>query len=61
MDSNHSHAFVPGKRVRAARRPGFPHGIVLQLLDHGYVLVQWDGDALETAHHEELAPAEESG
>lgn len=59
MDSKFPHPFVPGTRVRAARRPGFPHGTVLQLLELGYVLVRWDGDALETAHHEELAAADE--
>jgi hypothetical protein len=46
--------FMTGDRVRALRRPGFPAGTVLQLLEIGFVLVRWDGNALETAHTTEL-------
>jgi hypothetical protein len=48
------HGFAEGDRVRAPRRPQFPHGTVVKLMDNGYVLVRWDGDVLETAHHSEL-------
>ncbi len=47
--------FATGDRVVALRRPGFPAGTVLKLLDIGFVLVRWDGNALETAHATELA------
>jgi hypothetical protein len=48
------HGFAEGDRVRAPRRPQFPQGTVIKLMDGGYVLVRWDGDVLETAHHSEL-------
>jgi hypothetical protein len=41
-------------RVRAVRRPGFPSGSVLKLLDRGLVLVRWDGYVLETADSMQL-------
>lgn len=53
--TNPGHAFREGDRVRAPRRADFPEGTVLRLMDQGYVLVRWDGDVLETAHHTELA------
>jgi hypothetical protein len=40
--------------VRAPRRPQFPLGTVVKVMDRGYLLVRWDGDVLETAHHAEL-------
>ena len=40
--------------MRAQRRPEFPDGTVLRLMDLGYLLVRWDSDVLETAHHSEL-------
>jgi hypothetical protein len=55
--SDQTHAFAEGARVRAVSRPGFPHGTVVKLLDQGFLLVRWDGDVLETAHHRELAPS----
>jgi hypothetical protein len=48
------HPFAEGDRVRAARRPEFPDGTVLRLMDLGYLLIRWDSDVLETAHHSEL-------
>ncbi|WP_218042738.1 hypothetical protein [Steroidobacter gossypii] len=48
------HDFAEGDRVRAQRRPEFPDGTVLRLMDLGYLLVRWDSDVLETAHHSEL-------
>ena len=51
------HGFAEGDRVRAPRRPQFPHGTVLKLMDSGFLLVRWDGDVLETAHHSELEKA----
>lgn len=48
------HHFAEGDRVRAARRPEFPDGTVLKLMDLGYLLIRWDSDVLETAHHSEL-------
>lgn len=53
------HSFVEGDRVAAASRPGFPSGTVLKLMDLGFLLVRWDGDVLETAHHRELIKAEQ--
>ena len=50
-----SQAFSVGERVRALSRPGFPHGTVVKLLDADYVLVHWDGNVLETAHHDQLS------
>jgi hypothetical protein len=47
-------AFVEGDRVRALGRIPFPDGTVVKLMQLGYVLVRWDGDVLETAHHSEL-------
>jgi hypothetical protein len=49
-----AHHFAEGDRVRAARRPEFPDGTVLKLMDLGYLLIRWDSDVLETAHHSEL-------
>ena len=49
-----AHLFAEGDRVRAARRPEFPDGTVLRLMDLGYLLIRWDSDVLETAHHSEL-------
>lgn len=43
-----------GHRVASATRAGFPLGTVLRLLGDGYVLVRWDGNVLETAHHRDL-------
>ena len=48
------HSFAEGDRVRAPRRPRFPDGTVLRLMDLGYLLVRWDSDVLETAHYAEL-------
>lgn len=59
--TNPPHAFAEGDRVRAPRRPQFPPGTVLKLMDAGYLLVRWDGDVLETAHHSELSKAEPGG
>jgi hypothetical protein len=53
----HPHTFVVGDNVRALRRPDFPKGIVVQLLDGGFVLVRWQGDLLETAHHDDIERA----
>ena len=55
------HTFVEGDRVRAHRLPGFPQGTVIKLMDSGYLLVRWDGDVLETAHHSELVKVDEHG
>jgi len=52
--SKPSHSFAEGDRVRAPRRPEFPDGTVLRLMDLGYLLIRWDSDVLETAHHSEL-------
>jgi len=49
-----AHPFAEGDRVRAARRPEFPDGTVLRLMDLGYLLIRWDSDVLETAHYSEL-------
>jgi len=57
MDTSR-HAFVEGDRVRALRRQDFPLGTVVKLMALGFVLVRWDGDVLETAHHSELAKAD---
>ena len=40
--------------MRAPRRPQFPEGTVIKVMHNGYLLVRWDGDVLETAHHSEL-------
>jgi len=48
------HGFAEGDRVAAASRPGFPLGTVLKVMDLGYLLVRWDSNVLETAHHREL-------
>jgi hypothetical protein len=53
--ANVPHVFAEGDRVHAHRRPQFPQGTVLKLMDGGYLLVRWDGDVLETAHHSELS------
>ena len=52
------HHFIEGDRVAAVTRPGFPYGTVIKLMELGYVLVQWDGNVLETAHHRELIKAD---
>jgi hypothetical protein len=51
------HTFVVSDRVRALRRPEFPTGIVVQILDGGFVLVRWQGDLLETAHFSDIERA----
>jgi hypothetical protein len=53
----HPHDFLLGDKVRALRRPGFPDGTVVQLLDGGFVLVRWQGDLLETAQHTDIERA----
>jgi hypothetical protein len=55
--TNPVHGFAEGDRVRAPRRPQFPQGTVIRLMNGGYLLVRWDGDVLETAHHTELEKA----
>jgi hypothetical protein len=52
--SKEHHAFSEGDRVRAANRDDFPLGTVVKLLDLGFILIRWDGNVLETAHHREL-------
>lgn len=47
-------SFDKGQRVASATRAEFPLGTVLRPLGGGYVLVQWDGNILETAHHRDL-------
>ncbi|MBL8266636.1 hypothetical protein [Steroidobacter sp.] len=49
-----AHNFAEGDRVRAKNRAEFPDGTVLRLMDLGYLLIRWDSDTLETAHHSEL-------
>ena len=49
-----THTFAVGDRVRALRRTEFPQGIVVQVLDGGFVLVHWQGYLLETAHHSDI-------
>ncbi len=51
----YAHNFAEGDRVRARSRPEFPDGTVLRVMDLGYLLIRWDSDVLETAHHSELA------
>jgi hypothetical protein len=58
MTTSHTHALLAGDRVRAISRPSFPQGTIMKLMDLGFVLVRWDGEVLETAHHTELAKAE---
>ena len=58
MDTS-KHVFVEGDRVRAQRRRDFPLGTVVKLMALGFVLVRWDGDVLETAHHSDLAKADD--
>jgi hypothetical protein len=53
----HPHTFVVGDKVRALRRLEFPTGSVVQVLDDGFVLVRWQGDLLETAHHSDIESA----
>lgn len=55
------HHFAEGDRVRAAHRPEFPDGTVLRLMDLGYLLIRWDSDVLETAHHSELTKVSDLG
>jgi hypothetical protein len=52
--SNEHHAFSEGDRVRAVNRDDFPLGTVVKLLDLGFILIRWDGNVLETAHHRDL-------
>ncbi len=52
--TNEHHAFKEGDRVRAALREGFPAGTVIKVLELGFILIRWDGDVLETAHHRDL-------
>jgi hypothetical protein len=54
------HGFAEGDRVRAPRRPQFPQGTVVKLMAEGFLLVRWDGDVLETAHHSELERADDA-
>jgi hypothetical protein len=56
--SAHQHAFIEGDRVRARRRTHFPDGTIVRLMELGYLLVRWDGDVLETAHHSDLMKVE---
>lgn len=56
--AGHGHGFAEGARVAAASRPGFPLGTVLKIMDLGYLLVRWDSNVLETAHHRELVAVE---
>lgn len=58
MSEQSMHAFAEGDRVCAISRPGFPPGTVIKLMDRGFLLVRWDGDVLETAHHRELTKAD---
>jgi hypothetical protein len=53
MDS-HLHDLKVGDQVRAIRRADFPRGTVVQLLDGGFLLVRWNGQLLETAHHSDV-------
>jgi hypothetical protein len=53
MDSQ-QHEFKVGDTVRALRRVDFPTGTVVQLLDGGFLLVRWNGQLLETAHHSDI-------
>ncbi|MBB6091828.1 hypothetical protein HNQ60_000674 [Povalibacter uvarum] len=53
-DASVPRAIAEGHRVASTTRPEFPKGTVLRILDQGYVLVRWDGDVLETAHHRDL-------
>jgi hypothetical protein len=53
MDSQ-QHTFRVGDQVRALRRADFPRGTIVQLLDDGFLLVRWNGQLLETAHHSDL-------
>ena len=54
----HPHMFAVGDQVRALRRPEFPTGVVVQVLDGGFLLVRWQGNLLETAHHGDIEPAD---
>lgn len=54
MTESSEHGFFEGDRVVATARPGFPPGTVIKRMDRGFLLVRWDGDVLETAHHLEL-------
>ena len=55
------HAFTEGDRVRALRRTHFPSGTIIKIMKLGYLLVRWDGDVLETAHHSELMQGRRCG
>jgi hypothetical protein len=56
MDSQ-QHDFKVGDPVRALRRADFPAGTVVQLLDGGFLLIRWNGQLLETAHHSDVERA----
>jgi len=55
---DHLHSFKIGDTVRARRRVDFPFGVVEQLLEEGFLLVRWEGQLLETAHHSDLELAQ---
>jgi hypothetical protein len=55
------HAFIEGDRVRAVHRDSFPDGTVIKVLDNGFVLIRWDTETLETAHHCDLEKLRTSG
>lgn len=38
----------------APARPGFPAGTVMKRMTHGYLLIRWDANVLETTHRNEL-------
>jgi len=54
----HRHSFKVGDSVRATRRADFPQGVIVQLLADGFLLVRWNGQLLETAHHSDLELAD---
>ena len=58
MTEGHWHSFVVGDRVASISRRSFPLGTVVKHMELGYLLVRWDGDILETAHHRELVKAD---
>ena len=61
MTDASAHGFAEGDRVAAISRPGFPPGTVIRIMDLGFLLVRWDGDVLETAHHLELMKQDHRG
>ncbi|HYM35528.1 MAG TPA: hypothetical protein VET48_09040 [Steroidobacteraceae bacterium] len=50
----HEHSFKVGDRVCAKNRTQFPDGIIVRLLDKGFLLVRWNGNLLETVYHTEI-------